>query len=402
MKVLHVIPSIAPVRGGPSQAVLEMVHALRLQGVEAEIATTNDAGAELLDVPLYKLTTYQQVPVRFFPRFSPDIPAIREFAFSAALTYWLWQHMRDYDLVHVHAIFSYPSTAAMTIARLQQIPYVTRPLGQLCQWSLQQSHHKKQLYLDLIEKVNLESSQALHFTSAQEQLEAQQLGLKTPSFVLPHGLSIPAQIDQARQQLCRSLNLPFDRPIILFLSRLHPKKGLDYLIPALGQLRHNPFTFLIAGSGSAEYEAEVDSLLATAGIQNRTYRMGFVSGELKQLLLQGSDIFALTSHSENFGLSVLEAMAAGLPVLTTNQVALSAQIEEHRLGWISDLNSDAIAMMLQQFFHNPQIAQEMGNRGCQFVQENYTWKQTVISLITFYQAILSQQKVFELSSNFAL
>lgn len=337
MKVLHVIPSVPKVRGGPSRSVLEMVEALRRKGVDAEIATTNDDGDSLLNVPLQQRITYEQVPVWFFHRFSPSIRAVREYAFSGQYTSWLWQNIKNYDLIHVHALFSYPSTAAMAIARAQGIPYIVAPHGLLCEWSLQQSKVKKKLYLKLIEQSNLAHSESLHVTARQEQVEISKLNLPCSSFMLPHGLLPSPIIPNARQKLRQKLSLPPDEPIIIFLSRLHYKKGLDYLIPALGNLKDRRFTLVIAGSGTTEYEAEIELMLSLAHIRDRTYLAGFVEGETKDLFLQGSDLFALTSHSENFGVAVLEAWSAGLPVLLTPGVALASVARQHNLGYVSAL-----------------------------------------------------------------
>ncbi|WP_017654665.1 glycosyltransferase [Fortiea contorta] len=396
MKVLHVIPSIATVRGGPSQAVVEMVKALRERSIEVEIATTNDNGPELLDVPVGRCVRYQNLPVWFFPRFSPPIHTLREFAFSSDLTTWLWQNIRQYDLLHIHAIFSYPSTVAMAIARLQKVPYIVRPLGQLCEWSLQQSAKRKQIYLQLIEQKNLNYSQFIHFTSEQEQQEASQLNLRSPSFVLPHGLVIPARISNARQRLRQHFNLPADEPIILFLSRVHPKKGLDYLIKALAKLSHHRFTFILAGSGTADYELEVQSLLSSHHLQHRTQVTGFVQGEIKDLLLQGADLFTLTSYSENFGVAVLEALAVGLPVLLTPGVALADLVDKQQLGCVTKLDVDAISDAIEWFLTHPVEAKLMGDRARQLIIEQYSWAQIATKMSAVYIDIIQSQSLVAL------
>lgn len=388
MKVLHLIPSVATIRGGPSQAIIEMVKALRKNDIDAEIVTTNDNGTDLLDVPLGKFIDYQQVPVQFFPRFSPPINAIREFSYSGDFTIWLWKNIRNYDLLHIHGIFSYVPTVAMAIARFQKVPYIIRPFGLLCEWSLQQKARKKKLYLKLIEKANLNNTQSIHFTSITEQEEASLLNLTSSSFVLPLGIYTPQRILNAREKLQKYLNIPPDEPIILFLSRLHPKKGLDYLIPALGKLSHYRFTFIVAGSGDSDYETKVKTLVKTHGIEEKTQFTGFVKGETKDLLMQGADIFALTSYSENFGISVLESLAAGVPVIVTPGVALSDIVQQQHLGYVTELNINDIATAIQNFLDHPQESKEMGDRAREFILDNYTWDQVASKMISVYENII--------------
>jgi glycosyltransferase involved in cell wall biosynthesis len=392
VRVLHVIPSIAQVRGGPSRAVLDMVAALQASGIDVEIATTNDNGDNLLDVPLGEKTVYDGLPIYFFPRFSPPIASLREFAFSGAFTTWLLQNIANYDLVHVHALFSYTSTAAMAIARLRQIPYLTTPHGLLCEWSLQQGARKKQTYLDLIERTNLDRAQALHVTCQQERDDVLTLDLKSPTFVLPLGLTTqPTPIPDAAIRLRQSLNMAMDEPIILFLSRLHYKKGLDYLIPALGKLVHHRFTFVIAGNGTPEYETEIQSLIRVAGIAERTRMVGFVEGTSKDLFIQGASLFALTSHSENFGIAVLESLVVGTPVLVTPGVGLASVVREQELGYVPDLDLDAIVATLDGFFMHPDRAKVMGTRAHHYISAHYNWDKIATDLVRVYSSIVDRQ-----------
>ncbi|MBD2165790.1 glycosyltransferase [Calothrix membranacea FACHB-236] len=397
MRSLHVIPSVSQIRGGTSQAVLDMVKALRAKNIDAEIATTNDNGDSILNVSLQERIQYHQVPIWFFNRFSPSVKFLSEYAVSSDLTQWLWYNISNYDIVHIHAIFSYAPTITMLIAQLKNIPYIVTPHGLLCKWSLQQSTLKKQIYLKIIEQANLNYSQGLHFTSEQEEQEASQLHLTSPSFILPHGIYIPPTIPDARQRLRQHFNLALDEPIILFLSRLHPKKGLNYLIPALSKLSHHRFTLILAGSGDPDYDNEIRSLVIDRGIQNRTYFTGFVQGEFKELLMQGADLFTLTSYSENFGLSVLEALAVGLPVLVTPGVALANIVAQQSIGYVTELDVDAIASTLQKALDYPQDAKNRGDRARQFILENYTWDRVGTKMLSVYKNIVKSEPISALS-----
>jgi glycosyltransferase involved in cell wall biosynthesis len=164
MKVLHVIPSISPKLGGPTQVVINLVRALRSEGIDAEIATTNDDEGLLLDVPLSERVEYQGLPVWFFS------PAARIKAFlpSPGFTQWLWENIKNYDILDNHYLFSYLPSCAAIFAQWQQVPYTVRIMGQLTPWALAQSQLKKQVYSTLIERRNLNNAAAIHCTSVGE------------------------------------------------------------------------------------------------------------------------------------------------------------------------------------------------------------------------------------------
>ena len=391
MRVLHVIPSVSPKRGGPSLAVLAMVRALRARGVDAEIATTTDDGEGVLDVPVEQLTEREGVPVRYFDRWSPPLRAVREFAYSRPLARWLASDVNGYDLLHVHAIFSYPSTRAMATARRFGVPYINRPLGQLCEWSLRQRPLKKRAYLRIVERTNLNAAAAIQYMTEQEQQEAQGLGLCAPSFVAPHGIDLPALLPDARAQLRQRLGLPADAKIVLFLSRVHPKKGLELLIPALAQLRCETIYFVLVGNAEPpDYEAEVERMLAAAEMTTRTRRVPFATGEWKQILLQGADVFALTSHSENFGLAVVEAFAAQLPVVVTPGVALADQVRRHQLGEVAPLEVPGIAAALRSQLAQAARRVEVGRAARQLVEVEYAWPAVAARISAEYERILNR------------
>jgi glycosyltransferase involved in cell wall biosynthesis len=393
LRILHVIPSISPLRGGPSHAILGIVRKLNSQNVKCEIATTDDDGPGRVDVPLESLTQFGGCPVRFFRRWKSVIPALREFTFSWPLTMWLKENVTRYDVVHIHALFSYPSTIAMYLARRANVPYLVRPLGLLCEWSLRQKPIRKRVYLDLIERCNLNGASALEFSTPEEQREAAPLQLKPPSVIFPLGFELQEKMPDARRRLRSKLGISDDSPVIVFLSRLHPKKGLHLLLQALARLKRLRFIFVIAGAGEKGYEQEIDGLIASLGLIERVKRLGFVNGEEKAIALQGADIFALTSHSESFGIAVAEAMAAELPVLITPGVPLAPVVAKHDLGWVVDLNDEKIAEAIAIALLNPERAKIKGRRGAEYARKHYIWNAFASRLADVYLAISTNNEV---------
>lgn len=387
MRVLHLIPSISPLRGGPSQAVLAMVAALRQQGVDASIVTTNDDGPGVLaDLPLQCWHQHQGVPVLAFPRWSPPLRPLREFAVSPALLRWLVVHLDDYQLLHVHALFSFPSTAAMAVARRQQIPYILRSIGQLQHWSLRQSAGRKRLLMRLIERRNLEGAAALHFTTTLEQQEAAALNLSVQSFVLPLGVSVPLLADRPK---AGQRSAPVQ---LLFLSRLHPKKQLPLLLEALAALqRRRPdgqWQLAIAGDGDPGYVESLRHLAWKLGISPRLKWHGFVAGAAKAALLSQADWFVLPSAAENFGIAAAEALAAGVPVLLTPGVALADAVHDARAGVIAEPTVPALLEALESHcMESPSLS--MRARARHLASECYSWRVIASDLIKNYVKLVS-------------
>ena len=384
LKVLHVIPSISPRRGGPSQAAIEMVNALRLRNVDASILTTNDDCESLLtDLPIGDWTTYAGVPVLAFPRWNPPIGVLKEYIISSRLNKWLPKNICNFDLIHVHALFSYPSTVAMMHARRARIPYLLRTIGQLSPWSLAQSKLRKQLMLKLVERRNLDSASLLHFTTTRERDECFiAFGQSFPSLVLPLGVRQSSLLPETKSKT-EGLRL-------LFLSRIHPKKQLEVLLKALALFQSDYpqgiWQLEIAGSGEPAYVATLQKLAGQLNLSHRCRWLGHVQGDAKTSLLQQADWFLLPSAAENFGIAVVEAMAAGTPVIISPQVAVADLIVGAGAGLVCPSDPASLSKILLRHYQGPSPAMRMAARS--LAESTFSWSSVAAQLETRYRQIL--------------
>jgi glycosyltransferase involved in cell wall biosynthesis len=389
MRILQIVPSLSLVYGGPSQMVLGLSGALARAGAEVTIVTTDsngDVGQAPLDVPLGVPIDQDGYRVIYF-RCSP----FRRYKFSMELLNWVDRHTADFDIAHIHALFSPVSSFAARTCRRNQLPYILRPLGTLDPADLRKKKQLKQLYAALLERPNLAGAAAVHFTSAQESRISERFGTTPPDLIAPLGVPVPPIGTADRAAIRQELGVTDDRPIVIFLSRIEPKKGLDLLLPALEQLRSAglDFQFVLAGANPQDpaYEQAIRRQFESSSVADCTSIVGFVTGDRKRAMLQAADVFVLPSYYENFGIAVAEAMVAGLPVVISDQVHIWENVLAAEGGWVAPCDVTALTEQLRQALTDPQERRRRGVKGRAYALEHYNWDTIAQQMIPRYQEL---------------
>lgn len=389
MKVLHVIPFLSGSCGGPVQAVTQLCQELNNQGVETAIATTTIDHDKTCVIP-------DSVPVYSFPReFDSFLPA--QFAFSRQMNLWFKSHLKDFQLLHVHYLFSYPSTIACRYADKYKIPYILTPEGMLSRECLKRSALKKKFYISFIEKNNLVNASAIHFICEEEMRNARirDLKLENRYIVQPYGLNFDkfGSLKDFKGVFRKKYNLTEDKKIILFLSRLDPIKGLDLLIPGLKILseKRNDFIFVLAGAGNKNYEKAIHAMLHKSGLREVTILTGFIGGNEKLSAFADADIFILPSYHENFGMVAVEAMAAGLPIVISNKVGIHELVERSRAGIITELSGEKIVSALNTLLSDDGLRVKMGRWASCLARDNFDIKKIARKTQEIYLRLISDK-----------
>ena len=383
MKVLHVIPSVAPRYGGPSQAILEMTQALRTSGLDARIATTDADGAGRLPVALGREIDYQGVPTTFFARQFSEA-----YKYSRPLAQWLDARANEFDIIHIHAVFSHACLTAGRAARNHGVPYIVRPLGTLDPWSLGQKRWRKRLFWHLGVDKLLGKATAIHYTAPDERdLAEKALGLQR-GVVIPLGLSFDVSASEPAATFRARYPALSDNPYLLVLARLHPKKGQDLLIEALAPLLREPdlagWRLVLAGDGATDYKARLQALITSKGLKEKVIFAGWLDGAQKAAALQNASLLVLASHQENFGLCVIESLACGVPVLVSEGVNLAPAVKQAGVGWVSALAVEGLRENLAHILRAPAQRQAMKSTARTFA-ETYRWPRIAQELQALYR-----------------
>jgi glycosyltransferase involved in cell wall biosynthesis len=379
-----VVPTYLPAwrHGGPILAVHGLCRALAARGHEVTVLTTHVHGDGVLDVPLGTPVEIDGVEVRYFPVLPP-----RRLYASPELSRAARDLAGGCNAVHLHSVFLAPTSAAARAAERADVPYVLSPRGMLVPELLRsRGRWRKLAWMLLAERRTIERAAALHATSDLEAAEAARLDLPLPPVhVIPNGVD-PEPWDGETTILSPAvLSLLDGPPFFLSLGRLSWKKGLDRLIPALTSVPEA--VLAVAGNDEEEIRPELERLARETGVATQTVFLGPVHGPDKAALLHRTLSLVLPSHSENFGNVVLEAWAAGRPVIVTPGVGLAATVLETGGGRVVEGDPHQLGEALRDLLADPESAAEMGRRGARAVAERFGWGAVATAMERLYEEV---------------
>ena len=391
MKILHVLETLSPRYGGPVSVLLALAAEQQQAGHEVTIATTNaDHPRGVYHAPGWDTLAGGTVPVYYAPvQFAP-------LRISWQLADFLRRNLNEFDLVHIHGLYRFPPTYAAYQARHQSVPYVMMPHGALDPYLYARSSTGrlgfKRLYERWFDLANLHAAGAIHYTAEDERERAAFLKLRAPSFVVPNGLgwdryrTLPARGGlRARWSLGEA-------PLVLFLGRLHFEKGIDLLIPAFDTLRrHMPDAQLvIAGPENDDYGQQVRGWVRERALDAAVHFVGPLHGAEVVQAYVDADVFALPSYTENFGMTVVEALACKLPVVISDQVNIHAEISGAGAGLVTRCDAGEVAQALETLLADAARRRAMGEAGRRLVQAHFTWPAIVEALTVEYERVIAR------------
>ena len=376
MRIAHAVAALRPHTGGPATSVPLLCRALADRGHRVSLLTATGPMAESVEAVRGRVAI---VPVRSGPYWAAD-----------ASIDWMRQALRaagEADVVHSHGVWLFPNWMVPAACRLKRRPLVVSPRGMLSPWARRQSRVRKGLAWSLADRWALRAARVLHATSDLEAEEMRAMGLRGPVAVIANGLDLDGEFAGERLAAFAraSVGAGAGRRVV-FLSRIHPKKGLDLLLEAwrrLGEARIG-HRLTIAGPGEATDVAGLERKLVGLGGGAVEY-VGPVFGDARLRLLLAADLLILPSHSENYGIVVAEALACGRPVITTTGTPWSS-LSKEGCGWWVAPRPEALEGALREALSAPTARlREMGTKGRGLVEREHSIRTTAARMEAVYE-----------------
>jgi glycosyltransferase involved in cell wall biosynthesis len=351
LKILQLVHTLDPSVGGVAASVLALSQGLARRGHKLDIVVLDDSASSwLVDIAL---------PIHALGA------GLTSYRYSSKLLPWLKKQGGDYDRVIVNGIWQYLSFAAWRRYAGSSIPYYVFPHGMLDPWfkeTFPLKHLKKWLYWPWAEYRVLRDAAAVIFTSEEERSQARKSFwlYRCREKVSPLGVEAPPISSNAKLEFLSRYPQLQNTRIFLFLGRLHPKKGCDMLLEAFAQMRSNDsISLILAGPDQVGWESDLRRQVTRLNLTNRVVFTGMLEGSMKQGAFANAEAFVLPSHQENFGISVVEALAASVPVLVSNRVNIWREIEADRAGYVESDDLAGTTRLLQNWIGTAPAEREM-------------------------------------------
>ncbi len=393
MRILHIIPTYLPAyqRGGPIWSVHNLNKWLVKKGIDVTVYTTDIDVPR--DIPRGVAVNRDGARVFYFPASFP-----RAWEYSRAMHRALSKNMGNFDLVHITSTFLAVSTLGAYYAKKFKKPYVISPRGNLMREPLaMKSPLKKKLYLALIEKRNLAGAAAIHFTTESEKEEYHVTGLPLrEAIMIPNGLD-PDELQSYygaqshKIDFRKKFGIGKNKKVVLFLGRLNWKKGFDTLIPAFARIaKEEPDAVLvIVGRDEDGYKKTIDVLIAKHNVlRGRVIFTDMLLGDDKIAAFHESQAFVLSSYSENFAMSVIEAMYFKLPVVITKNVGIAPSVARAGAGLVINKDEKELAEAILRILHNQKLAGEISVKGTQLVRKEFLMPRIIERWVSAYQDLI--------------
>lgn len=294
----------------------------------------------------------------------------------------------EVDIFHGNGLWQYPVHSMVYFAIKRNIPFVFSPHGMLEPWALNVSKLKKKVALELFQRKDLEAASCIHATAKSEAETIRKLGFTNPIAVIPNGIDLsefPISIKERKK----------GKRTLLFLSRIHPKKGIEFLIDAWFRLDSNfrqDWQIEIAGNGDPKYVKTLRQIIFKKGLANEIKIIGPRFGNEKLKTYHKADLFVLPTYSENFGLVVAEALACGIPVITTIGTPWE-ELNIKNAGWWVDIGVEPLVQSLKEAMElTDSERQIMGENGRKLIEENYSIEIVTKQMIKLYDWILGKKE----------
>ena len=373
--VVSVLPGLAKSRGGPSFSVSSLCDACAAVGVNQTLMVPEPPPGEPECLPSCKDVSTIRVPCIHWEGLN--------LLLSPSFRQTLRQHClaTRVKVLHNHGLWTQPNHAAAKVARELDLPMVVSTHGMVASWALRHKAWKKRLGYWLYQRRDLEQACVIRATAEPEALAIRELGFRQPIAIIPNGIEIPEPA-QATHEKCHR--------VALFVGRIYPVKGLLNLVKAWATVRPQNWRCIIAGPDEAGHRKEVEATVRDAGLGRDFAFPGAVTDDEKGDLYRSADLFVLPSFTENFGLVVAEALACGVPVITTRGTPWES-LHHHDCGWWVELGVEPLAAALKEATAlSDAKRREMGQRGRDFVTATFSWPKIGQNMVAVYRWILGQ------------